>query len=445
MSVVYKPEGYRNLLGSEENTEKAIKLVKDMFQTNLAAQLSLLRVTAPMVVLQGTGLNDDLSGVERPVSFPIKDMDERKAEVVHSLAKWKRLKLAQLGVEPGRGLYTDMNALRPDEELDNIHSIYVDQWDWERVITREERNLEFLKKIVRRIYEAVKVTENLLYVEFPQIVPILPEEIFFVHAEELARMWPELTPKEREDVYAFNVGIYLEKIVNKICRECPEVIVDFDITEGNRSVGLGFLSVGKYFLINNGPYFQNYGIPYDPNTVWSNIFVRPGEPRTWICRSPMTFDKWIPSVLFLTHYLPDDPINSQDINLASLILGQNGIWGDLPKVSPEGRAHFGEVLSHYKQVRDDITAEAAIKSGMTGSGFECYEKINSKTGKGVVCVFSTVRDTFRYITEKKTVQDVWSTAPVKVTQLPNGTSMIEIDFNNSGAAIVFFGAGQNSF
>jgi aspartate--ammonia ligase len=126
-------------------------------------------------------------------------MDERKAEVVHSLAKWKRLKLAQLGVEPGRGLYTDMNALRPDEELDNIHSIYVDQWDWERVISREERNLEFLKKIVRRIYEAVKVTENLLYVEFPQIVPILPEEIFFVHAEELARMWPELTPKERED------------------------------------------------------------------------------------------------------------------------------------------------------------------------------------------------------------------------------------------------------
>ena len=199
MSVIYKPEGYCNLLGSEENTEKAIKLVKDMFQTNLAAQLSLLRVTAPMVVLQGTGLNDDLSGVERPVSFPIKDMNERKAEVVHSLAKWKRLKLAQLGVEPGRGLYTDMNALRPDEELDNIHSIYVDQWDWGRVISREERTLEFLKKIVRRIYEAVKVTENLLYVEFPQIVPILPEEIYFVHAEELARMWPELTPKERED------------------------------------------------------------------------------------------------------------------------------------------------------------------------------------------------------------------------------------------------------
>ena len=252
----------------------------------------------------------------------------------------------------------------------------------------------------------------------------------------------ENTPKERADVYAFNVGIYLEKIVNEVCRECPDVIVDFDITEGRRSVGLGFLSVGKYFLINNGPYFQNYGIPYDPKTEWSNIFVRPGAPRTWICRSPMTFDKWIPSILFLTHYLPDDPISSQDINLASLILGQNGIWGDLPAVSPEGRAHFGEVLSYYKQVRDDITAEAAIKSGMTGSGFECYEKIDSKTGKGVVCVFSNVSDTFRYVTNKKTVQNVWSSAPATVTHLPDGTSEIEINFNGQSAAMVFFGVKE---
>ena len=133
--ALYLPEGYRNLLGSVENTEKAIKAVKDMFQDNLSAQLALLRVTAPMVVLSGTGLNDDLNGIERPVAFPIKDMNEQKAEVVHSLAKWKRIKLAQMDVQPGRGIYTDMNALRPDEELDNIHSIYVDQWDWEKVIT----------------------------------------------------------------------------------------------------------------------------------------------------------------------------------------------------------------------------------------------------------------------------------------------------------------------
>jgi len=196
---LYLPEGYRNLLGSVENTEKAIKAVKDMFQDNLSAQLALLRVTAPMVVLSGTGLNDDLNGIERPVAFPIKDMQEQRAEVVHSLAKWKRIKLAQMKVQPGRGIYTDMNALRPDEELDNIHSIYVDQWDWEKVITKEQRTLAFLKKTVRRIYEAIKVTENKLYVEFPQIEPMLPEEIFFIHSEQLLLQYPNLTPKERED------------------------------------------------------------------------------------------------------------------------------------------------------------------------------------------------------------------------------------------------------
>jgi aspartate--ammonia ligase len=197
--ALYLPEGYRNILGNVENTEKAIKAVKDMFQDNLSAQLALLRVTAPMVVLSGTGLNDDLNGIERPVAFPIKDMNEQKAEVVHSLAKWKRIKLAQMDVQPGRGIYTDMNALRPDEELDNIHSIYVDQWDWEKVITKEERNLSFLKKTVRRIYEAIKVTENKLYVEFPQIEPMLPEEIFFIHSEQLLLQYPNLTPKEREN------------------------------------------------------------------------------------------------------------------------------------------------------------------------------------------------------------------------------------------------------
>ena len=155
---LYIPEGYANLLGSIENTEKAIKAIKDMFQDNLSAQLALLRVTAPMVVMSGTGLNDDLNGVERPVSFPVRDMESRQAEVVHSLAKWKRMKLSQMSVPPGRGIYTDMNALRPDEELDNIHSIYVDQWDWERVINEEDRTLDYLKKTVRRIYEAVKVT-----------------------------------------------------------------------------------------------------------------------------------------------------------------------------------------------------------------------------------------------------------------------------------------------
>jgi aspartate--ammonia ligase len=198
MSLVI-PKGYRNVLGSVENTEKAIKAVKDMFQDNLSAQLALLRVTAPMVVMSGMGLNDDLSGVENPVAFPVKGVGGTQAEIVHSLAKWKRIKLAQMNVPAGRGIYTDMNALRPEEDLDNIHSIYVDQWDWEKVIAPEQRSLSFLKKVVRRIYEAIKVTENKLYVEFPQIEPMLPDDIYFVHAEELLQMYPGLAPKERED------------------------------------------------------------------------------------------------------------------------------------------------------------------------------------------------------------------------------------------------------
>ena len=200
------PKNYRNILGGVEQTEKAIKAVKDMFQVNLSAQLALLRVTAPMMVLSGQGLNDDLNGVERPVRFPVKSMGEAPAEVVHSLAKWKRLKLAELGTAPGRGIYTDMNALRPDEDLDNIHSIYVDQWDWEKVMLPEERNPEYLRKTVRRIYEAVKVTENKLYVEFPQITPILPEEIYFITAEELLQRYPGLSPKERENAITREYG-----------------------------------------------------------------------------------------------------------------------------------------------------------------------------------------------------------------------------------------------
>ena len=208
--MIILPSGYRDLLGSAEANERAIKAVKDMFQQNLSAQLALLRVTAPMVVLSGTGINDDLNGVERPVSFPVKGLDGSRAEVVHSLAKWKRIKLAQLGIAPGRGIYTDMNALRPDEELDNIHSIYVDQWDWEKVIRPEDRNLDYLKRTVRRIYEAVKVTENRLYVEFPQIEPVLPEDIYFIDSEELLQRYPGMSPKERE---------------NAVCREHRAVFV----------------------------------------------------------------------------------------------------------------------------------------------------------------------------------------------------------------------------
>jgi len=203
---LFLPLNYKNLLETAENTEKAIKSVKDMFQINLSAQLSLMRVTAPMMVISGTGLNDDLNGVERPVRFPVKDLGDRGAEIVHSLAKWKRVKLASMKVRPGLGIYTDMNALRPDEELDNIHSIYVDQWDWERVITPQDRNIGFLKKIVRRIYEAIKVTENRICLEYPQIEPCLAEDVFFITSQELLDLYPDLSPKQREDRIAEEYG-----------------------------------------------------------------------------------------------------------------------------------------------------------------------------------------------------------------------------------------------
>ena len=197
MSELIIPKGYKATL-DVETTEKAIKKLKDYFEVALADELLLKRVTAPIVVLTGTGINDDLSGVERPVSFPIKGMAEQKAEVVHSLAKWKRLKLSDLKMEIGRGIYTDMNALRPDEVLGNIHSIYVDQWDWEKTISKEDRTLDYLKKTVRKIYDVYKRTEENLSKEHTEIVKELPDEITFIQAEDLLKEYPDLSDKQRE-------------------------------------------------------------------------------------------------------------------------------------------------------------------------------------------------------------------------------------------------------
>ncbi len=193
------PEGYKSSLTLKQ-TEKAIKMIKDFFELNLAAELKLRRVSAPLFVQKGTGINDDLNGTERAVTFPIKDMDETEAEIVHSLAKWKRMMLADYEIANTFGLYTDMNALRPDEELDNLHSIYVDQWDWEKILMPEDRTLEYLKDIVTRIYEVMKRTEFIVYENYPDIVPILPEKIHFVHAEELEAAYPDINPKERENI-----------------------------------------------------------------------------------------------------------------------------------------------------------------------------------------------------------------------------------------------------
>lgn len=202
---LFIPKNYDPVLDLSR-TEKAIKFVKDTFENQLASELRLRRVTAPLFVLKGTGINDDLNGIERPVTFPIKFMKETPAEIVHSLAKWKRMMLAQLGIQKGFGLYTDMNAIRPDEDLDNIHSLYVDQWDWERVMGGEERNLNFLKKVVNQIYTSIKRTEYLLSEEYPEIQPSLPDHIHFIHTEELLGKYPDLTSKEREDRIAKEFG-----------------------------------------------------------------------------------------------------------------------------------------------------------------------------------------------------------------------------------------------
>lgn len=209
MSQLIIPHNYQAAL-SLQQTEIAIKQIKDFFLSSISTELRLRRVTAPLFVLKGLGMNDDLSGTERPVTFPIKDMNEAEAEVVHSLAKWKRVTLAEYEVAEGYGIITDMNAIRADEELDNLHSLYVDQWDWERVMPEGSRTVEYLKRIVERIYGAILRTEYHICETYPQIKPFLPEEITFIHAEELLQRYPTLSAKEREDA---------------ICKECGAVFI----------------------------------------------------------------------------------------------------------------------------------------------------------------------------------------------------------------------------
>ncbi|MCR5154727.1 MAG: aspartate--ammonia ligase [Lachnospiraceae bacterium] len=201
MERFYIPDGYKSELSVKE-TQNAIKHVKDHFERQLAKQLNLTRVSAPLFVQPETGLNDNLNGVERPVSFGIKELNDKNVEIVHSLAKWKRMALKKYGFAYGEGLYTDMNAIRRDEDTDNIHSIFVDQWDWEKVILHDERNIETLKATVRKVYSALRETEHYIADKYDYIKEILPKEISFVTTQELENMYPDDTPKDRENKIA---------------------------------------------------------------------------------------------------------------------------------------------------------------------------------------------------------------------------------------------------
>lgn len=251
MSYLILPENYRPKL-SLRQTEQGIKLIKEFFQQNLSTGLQLRRVTAPLFVLQGMGINDDLNGVERAVTFPIKDLQEARAEVVHSLAKWKRLTLAEYEVKPGYGIYTDMNAIRADESLGNLHSLYVDQWDWERTITAEDRNIAFLKRIVRRIYSAMLRTEYLINETYPELEPFLAREVFFIHSQQLLDMYPNMTAKEREDAIVKKYGaVFIMGIGGKLSNGEPHDLRAPDYDDWSTMNEEGFAGLNGDLLVWN--------------------------------------------------------------------------------------------------------------------------------------------------------------------------------------------------
>lgn len=284
MSKLIKPVDYRPLLTMRQ-TEQGIKLIKDFFQQNLSTELRLHRVTAPLFVLKGLGINDDLNGVERPVTFPIKDLGDAEAEVVHSLAKWKRLTLAEYNIEPGYGVYADMNAIRADEELDNLHSLYVDQWDWEMVMTREQRNLDFLKDIVRRIYAAIRRTEYLVCESYSVIKPFLPSEIHFIHSEDLLQMYPDKDVKERENLICKKYGaVFIIGIGDKLSDGKPHDgrapdYDDWTTPNSDGHKGLNGDILIWYPILNRAVELSSMGIRVDKEALLRQLKLTGQESR----------------------------------------------------------------------------------------------------------------------------------------------------------------------
>jgi aspartate--ammonia ligase len=277
-------DGYKPLLGLRE-TEQAIKFIKDLFEDRLAQALNLQRVSAPLFLRKGSGVNDDLNGVEAKATFRVKDDNYSEAECLFSLAKWKRMMLADYGFRHGEGLYTDMNAIRPDEEcLDNLHSVYVDQWDWERIISPQERSLEFLKWVVARIYEVLKQTEQAVHWRYQDLQPSLPAEITFVHSEDLLAEYPNLGPRQREDQVARKYGaVFVIGIGGQLADgtlhdgRAPDYD-DWITPTGNGRKGLNGDIILWYPLLERGFEISSMGIRVDPQTLVQQLDIR-GVPQ----------------------------------------------------------------------------------------------------------------------------------------------------------------------
>ena len=271
---------YHPILGLRD-TERGIKYIKDFFQDHLAEALNLQRVSAPLFLRKGSGINDDLNGVEAKAAFKIKDDNYSDAECLFSLAKWKRMVLADYGFSHGEGLYTDMNAIRPDEEcLDNLHSIYVDQWDWERIINADERNLDFLKAIVRKIYNVLKKTEAVVDAEYLHVEPMLPDEIAFIHSEELLERYPGLDARERENRITqergavFVIGIGGELADGTLHDGRAPDYDDWTTPTGRGTKGLNGDILLWYPLLNRAMEMSSMGIRVDREAMLRQLEIR---------------------------------------------------------------------------------------------------------------------------------------------------------------------------
>ena len=332
MSKVYIPQDYHTPLSVYE-MQRAIEFIKSNFQVNLSNALNLRRVSAPLFVDENSGLNDNLNGVERPVSFDIPDVGTN-AQVVHSLAKWKRLALKRYDFKVGKGLFTDMNAIRRDEEVDNLHSIYVDQWDWEKVISAEDRNVAYLKRTVRDIVSAVSETSSALNVAFPSLHTKLPSEVFFITTQELEDLYPDLTPKQREDEICKKKGVVFLMQIGKILKSGIKHdgrAPDYDDWELNGDILYWNEVLGHAFEISS------MGIRVDPKSLDSQLTIAGCDDRRELPFHKAVLNGELP-------YTIGGGIGQS--RLCMLLLGS---------------AHIGEVQA---SVWDNATREACEKAGI---------------------------------------------------------------------------------